>query len=92
VLLSLVIADTMGEPSFADSGAGVLEQSVRGPGTWGFPLEPISGFRIFFGTTCGSFRSRLRGGGPRKGAIRTFSPEAAVVGLTEASASGEGRR
>ena len=60
VLLSDVIVVTMAEPSFVDSGAGVLEKCVRGlaPGVRvvhtvfrPFPLEPISGRRIFFVTT-----------------------------------------
>ncbi len=50
----------MAEPSFVDSGAGVLEKCVRGlaPGVRvvhtvfrPFPLEPISGRRVFFVTT-----------------------------------------
>jgi cyclic 2,3-diphosphoglycerate synthetase len=50
----------MREPSFADSGAGVLEEDVRSlaPGVRvvhtvfrPFPLEPISGRRVFFATT-----------------------------------------
>ena len=60
VLLSDVIVVTMAEPSFVDSGAGVLERGVRGlaPGVRvvhtvfrPFPLEPISGRRVFFVTT-----------------------------------------
>ena len=59
VLLSDVIVVTMAEPSFVDSGAGVLEKCVRGlaPGVRvvhtvfrPFPLEPISGRRVFFVT------------------------------------------
>lgn len=60
VLLSDVIVVTMAEPSFVDGGAGVLEKGVRGlaPGVRvvhtvfrPFPLEPISGRRVFFATT-----------------------------------------
>ncbi len=60
VLLSDLIVVTMAEPSFVDSGAGVLEKCVRGlaPGVRvvhtvfrPFPLEPISGRRVFFVTT-----------------------------------------
>ena len=60
VLLSDLIVVTMAEPSFVDSGAGVLEKGVRGlaPGVRvvhtvfrPFPLEPISGRRVFFVTT-----------------------------------------
>ncbi len=63
VLLSDLVVVTMAEPSFADSGAGVLEKSVRGlargPGSSRvvhtvfrpFPLEPISGRSVFFATT-----------------------------------------
>jgi cyclic 2,3-diphosphoglycerate synthetase len=60
VLLSDLIVVTMAEPSFVDSGAGVLEEGVRGlaPGVRvvhtvfrPFPLEPISGRRVFFVTT-----------------------------------------
>ena len=60
VLLSDVIVVTMAEPSFVDSGAGVLEKRVRGlaPGVRvvhtvfrPFPLEPISGRRVFLVTT-----------------------------------------
>ncbi|MDQ4097238.1 MAG: 2,3-diphosphoglycerate synthetase [Actinomycetota bacterium] len=60
VLLSDLIVVTMAEPSFADSGAGVLEMGVRGlaPGVGvvrtvfrPFPLEPISDRRVFFVTT-----------------------------------------
>lgn len=59
-LLSDLIAVTMGEPSFADSGAGVLEDDVRRlvPGVRvvhivfrPYPLEPIAGRRVFFVTT-----------------------------------------
>ncbi|MGH9280324.1 MAG: 2,3-diphosphoglycerate synthetase [Acidimicrobiales bacterium] len=60
VLLSDLVAVTMAEPSFADSGAGVLEEDVRRlvPGVRvvhtvfrPFPLEPIAGRRVFFVTT-----------------------------------------
>ena len=60
VLLSDLIVVTMVEPSFADSGAVVLEKGVRGlaPGVRvvhtvfrPFPLEPISDRRVFFVTT-----------------------------------------
>lgn len=60
VLLSDLVVITMGEPSFADSGAGVLEKGVRGlaPGVGvvhtvfrPFPLGPISDRRVFFVTT-----------------------------------------
>ena len=60
VLLSDLIVVTMAEPSFADSGASVLEKGVRGlaPGVRvvhtvfrPYPLEPISGRRVFFVTT-----------------------------------------
>jgi len=60
VLLSDLVVVTMAEPSFADSGAVVLEKGVRGlaPGVGvvqtvfrPFPLEPISDRRVFFVTT-----------------------------------------
>jgi cyclic 2,3-diphosphoglycerate synthetase len=60
VLLSDLVVVTMAEPSFADSGAGVLEKGVRGlaPGVGvvhtvfrPFPLGPISDRRVFFVTT-----------------------------------------
>jgi cyclic 2,3-diphosphoglycerate synthetase len=60
VLLSDLIVVTMAEPSFADSGAGVLEKGVRGLASGvgvvrtvfrPFPLEPISDRRVFFVTT-----------------------------------------